>query len=301
MKNDHWAILEDTRTSASGSQYVCRLNSGKGYIRADPSRIMMTDRIVNIKESYISEWASPKDPIVVWVKWDGSPNFDHISLKYEADVFVYRILNVHEKVFEQNLHTGKVIIPKEDLGVPGFFGFHGICTEVPISERKIEFIIEFIHNGNAVHTERKVTNIIRPMLKLAISPQDIMVSDNTAALTEQIQFRLVNLGSAGIKEANITFNPFSSTDLKVEISPKKETDNPYDDLIGEPQEKTVNTLTLKGKGHAIIKIDAEYTDYKGIQYKDNIGSITIDIRQNVNQKIPINRSSEYQLPALLAA
>jgi hypothetical protein len=35
---------------------------------------MMTDRMTNIKESYISELAFPKDPMVIWAKWDDRPS-----------------------------------------------------------------------------------------------------------------------------------------------------------------------------------------------------------------------------------
>jgi hypothetical protein len=214
-------------------------------------------------------------------------------------VFVHRLLNIDQKAFEQDMKSGKITIPKEYLQLPGFFGFHAYYTNTPSSERNVEFVIEFMENDKIVYTERKSTNIIRPRVQLSLSPSDITIADNTASMIEQIQFKLINTGSAGIKEININFVSFSSTNLKVGILQEKVTDT-YQ-YSRAAQNKSFNSLNLKGKGHAIVKINAEYTDYKGNIYRDNIGEITIDIRQKIDHEIPINRSAEEHEPPLLVS
>lgn len=254
---------------------------------------------LNILDSYISEWVLPGDPIVSWLKWTENTEFNNIVLKFEADVFIHIMLNVDEKVLEQDMKSGKITIPKEYLQLPGFFGFHAFYTSIPPSERNVEFIIDFMENDEVIHTERKSTLIIRPRLQMEVSPSDIMITDNIAPAIDQIQCKLINTGSAGIKSINnINLTHFSTPDLKVVIQRKTTDTNRYDK--SSPNE-SFDSLSLNGKGHAIIKISAEYTDYKGNIYRDYIGEITIDIRQNIDYEIPVNRSSEDVQSVLLVS
>jgi hypothetical protein len=197
---------------------------------------------MHITDSYMSEWVLPGDPIVSWLKWNENRTFNNIVLKFEADVFIHRLLNIDEKALEQDMKSGSITIPKEYLQLPGFLGFHAYYNDIPSTERNVKFVIEFIENDKVIHSEHKSTLIIRPRLQMEVSPSDIIVTDNTASTVDQIQCKLINTDSASIKNIRINLIHFSTPNLKVRIQGKATDTYQRESHSNE----SFNSLSLKG-------------------------------------------------------
>ena len=50
-----------------------------------------------IIEKHISKKALPGENIISWIKWDPELDVKHIVLKFEADTFISKVLNVSEE------------------------------------------------------------------------------------------------------------------------------------------------------------------------------------------------------------
>lgn len=246
----------------------------------------------------MSEWALPKEPIVSWVKWDQSEVIEKILLKYEADIFIPRFLNTNPKVFEQDIQSGKIEVPTEYLEIPGFFGFHALYTALPEAERDIEFIIEFHQNGNIVHSERLTTLITRPILEVEMTPRDLII-DQATTVPSVIELQLKNFGSVQAKTVDISFEFHATDGLKVEIVSPMVTDTRRNNVA--PQ-TAINRMSIKGKGKAIINIVLSYVDNLNNRYSSRPVSITLDVREAIQDDISFSglRPSD-ELPLLTAA
>ena len=108
--------------------------------------------IISITDKYISPKSLPAEPSSCWIKWKKGAVFDKIVLRHEADINVFRLFNIDEKIFEcDNNDTGKIIIPKDMIQIDGFFGFSSYYTVTPPDERKISYEIDVI-SGNDIQT-----------------------------------------------------------------------------------------------------------------------------------------------------
>jgi len=248
-----------------------------------------------IAERYISEWVLPNEPIVSWIKWDNKIEVDQILLKYEVDVFIPRFLNIDARVFEQDIKSGEVVLPKEYLQIPGFFGFHAIYTAIPEAERKLEFVVEF-HDRDSVHVERLSTFITRPIVQGSVTPNDVVI-EGDVPFDGAIDIGITNIGSVHSPRGQISFDFHSTSDLKISLRSDVISDTSKENIAKEVQ---INKMTIRGKGKAIIKISAEYTDNRNNKYQNILAIVTLDVRSMIHDEIPFNGLRSNEPPLLLA-
>jgi hypothetical protein len=250
-------------------------------------------------ESYMSEWALPNELIVSWIKWDPKFEPDKIVLKYEADVYIQRFVNIDVKALQQDRRSGENIIPKEHLQIQGFYGFHAVYEVPPEQEQKLEFVVEFYKDSNRIHSERLSTLITRPLLEASVTPSDIIIEEDNTPLEGPIYFKVKNIGSVNAKATAIIFEVNTPPGMKLTLQAEKVSETGRENLIEASQ---INAVTIQGKGIAVVKITAEYMDNGNNKYRNSLATITLDIRQPIHDEIAVNslRPSN-ELPLLLAA
>jgi hypothetical protein len=250
-----------------------------------------------VHEKYISEWALPNEPIASWIRWNDDAPVEKILLKYEADIFIPRFINTDGRVFEQDINSGEIVIPKEYLQVPGFFGFQAIYTVLPQDERPLEFIVEIHQDQNEIHVERLLAQVVRPILQLSAYPANVILEDS-ALFRGVIDMQVTNSGSVHAREARITFDVHSTADLKVIVKNDTIKDTRRDNIR---KEVLMNSMIIKGKGKALIRMNIEYIDNRGNTYRNALSTLTLDVRHLTNEEILFNGlRPRDEFPLLLA-
>jgi hypothetical protein len=87
------------------------------------------------------------------------------------------------------------------------------------------------------------------------------------------------------KAAAIIFEVNAPLGMKLTLQADKVSQTGRENLI---EASRINAMTIRGKGTAFVKITAEYTDNRNNKYRNPLATITLDIRQNIHNEIPVN-------------
>ena len=158
-------------------------------------------------DKYISEYALPKEPINGWIKWKEGIDFDNLIFSFPKDALINRLWNVHEDVYKDQIGENGYknqkdseafyLIDKKYLEIDGFFGFQSYFTSIPESDRKVNFKVEFVKNGQTIHHVDFDTNIIVPNIRARAdsdSDLNLVITEESAEL--KLNLIVERLGSA---------------------------------------------------------------------------------------------------------
>ena len=254
------------------------------------------DKIISIIDKYISPKILPAEDSSCWIKWKKGEVFDKIVLRYEADIAVFRLFNIDEKIFEcADKHTGKIVIPKDMIQIDGFFGFSSRYTATPPDERKISYEIDVI-SGDDVQTIHFENTVTRPMLKvLKASPDSIRIS-KYAPQPEHLSLKIESAGTAALYDLSCFVELSTSDKLTVEVTavePKSK------EITLKPEQLDTQNISIAGKGSGMIRMGVEYYDDYRTKYTDIFKEIPIIVEYEDCQTIPISGQIEKQETELL--
>lgn len=254
------------------------------------------DKIISIIDKYISPKILPAEHSSCWIKWKKGEIFDKIVLRYEADIDVFRLFNIDEKIFEcDDKYAGKIIIPKDMIQIDGFFGFSSRYTATPPDERKISYEIDVI-SGDDVQTIHFENTVTRPMLKvLKASPDSIRIS-KYAPQPEYFSLKIKSAGTAALYDLTYFIEFATSDKLTVEITtaePKSK------EIALKPEQIVTHNISITGKGSGMIKMGVKYYDDYRTKYTDVFKEIPIIVEYEDCQTIPISEQIEKQETELL--
>jgi len=255
---------------------------------------------LRIIEKHISEWALPREEILSWVKWEKDFDFDQILIKAEADINLHRILNVEEKVLEQDsIKTGKAVIDKDMLLIEGFVGFGCFYELIPEQERELTFEIEFKKDDKTIETISLKTNLIRPIVAIEnLTDSGIVVTKDIPVLPE-LSFNLVSKGKGRI----LNFSPFiqvvNAKGMKITLKHTTENINDEKPLFVHSIQNIIPKIIVNGKGYGMISMGFQYFDSIGNKYESKLVDIPIQIEQKENLEIPIASDLKGQASILL--
>ncbi|HKU33831.1 MAG TPA: hypothetical protein VJR22_08310 [Candidatus Nitrosotalea sp.] len=246
-------------------------------------------------EKHISEFALPNEEFLSWLKWEPKMEFETIVIKSQPDVIFNHILNVDEKVFQQEgIKNGKIIIEKNMLQIDGFVGFSCFYNVIPETEIDLSFVVDFLQNGIKLSSIDLNTKIVRPLVAIdTVSEQEIRITQQNP-IVPPLKFGLKNLSKARIS----TIVPFlefvQGKDLSITTEQKMEKNNDTSLLFVPTTMVMRQKILVRGKGIGMITIGYEYVDNVGNKYKTKVISIPIELQQKERVEIPINQEIEGQ-------
>jgi len=255
------------------------------------------ENIVSATEKYISPKVLPKEQSSCWIKWKKGVVFDKIILRYEADVEIFRLINIDDKIFEgKNKWNGKITIPKNMIQIDGFFGFTSYYTAVPTTERKISYEIDIV-SGNKTQTIHIENIVTRPMLEVVKATPDSIQISEFSPQPEQFSIKMKSIGNASLNNLSYFIDFITTDQLRVEIKTSKKPKTK--EMTLTPEQLTSQNITIKGKGNGMIRMGAEYYDDYNTKYEDIFKEIPIIVEQEHHQTIPISEHIEKQETQLL--
>jgi hypothetical protein len=240
-----------------------------------------------ILERYISPWVLPKEKIIGWVKWQPHVKFNHLIIRTEADVELYRLLNVNERVF--NTHqpsSGLFKITSDNIQVKGFVGFEACYNAIPESERELGFVIEFVFDDQRREEVELVTEVIRPIISIKQATREI-ASTKEKPSPEVINILLENVGRGDGRDLSSYIETVKGKDLQIRIEPFEE---PYDleqRLFVKSNKMVGSKIIINGVGYGMIQLGFEYKDRIGNHYKTPVTEIIVNIEEGKRIEVPI--------------
>lgn len=241
-----------------------------------------------IHEIHTPRWVLPNEEIVNWIKYDPQLEFDTIEIKLEADLAFLRMLNIDEKVFEQDgIKLGFASIDKKLIQINGFVGFTCKYELIPENERKISFIVDFKRHDTSIGVLELKTQLVRPML--AISNESIPEIDSTKDnfIIHPLTFALRNVGTGRVVEVSPFIEFSGPADIKVSLEERQEKYDGTEELFVPTIFRNIAKMIITGKGYGMITMGFEYNDPLGNKYKTNVVQIPIILKQKENLAIPI--------------
>lgn len=255
------------------------------------------ENIVSIIDKYISPKVLPKEQSSVWIKWKEGAVFDKIVLRYEADVDIFRLFNIDEKIFEdRDKWNGKITIPKNMIQMDGFFGFTSYYTAIPTDERKISYEIDIV-SGNKTQTIHFENIVTRPMLQVIKATPDSIQISKFSPQPEQFSMKMKSVGTASLHNLSYFIEFVTNDKLTVEITTSKKPKS--NQITLKDEQLTAQNIIIKGKGNGLIKLGAEYYDDYNTKYEDVFKEIPIIVEEEQQQTIPISEQIKKQETQLL--
>jgi hypothetical protein len=170
-----------------------------------------------VVEQYISPWILPNEQILGWVKWDPKIEIARLEIRSEADILFLRIMNVAERVLDQELSKGIILIDKKDMEIPGYVGFEAVYTKIPSSERDLRFVIKFIQPTKETNQLELLTKLIRPNIAI----EDVSTTEiESTALNPQprpLSFVLKKIGYADMMNLRPFIKTYEGKNLKITV------------------------------------------------------------------------------------
>lgn len=246
-------------------------------------------------EKHISEWALPKELFLSWLKWEPQLDFETIVIKSQADVEFFHVLNVDEKVFQQDeIKKGKIVIEKNMLQTDGFVGFSCFYNTIPETERELSFVVDFLKNGIQLSSIDLNTEIVRPIVAIDnISEQEIRVTPYNPVIPP-LKFDLKSLGHGRILKLVPFIDFIQGKDMNVTIEQKVEKNEDTSLLFVPTTTIVTSKIIVRGKGIGMITMGYEYEDAVGNKYRTKLIDIPIELEHKVRVEIPINQELEGQ-------
>lgn len=241
-----------------------------------------------IVDKHVSAKALPGEPIYSWVKWDKELVPKSITLKYDPDLKIQKMLNADTGDDKRTDIEGQITLDQRQLQIPGFFGFIASYTRLPEEEKTINFIAEFDF-GAETKTLEYSTKITRPILVFKQESYTLNLS-NISNIVHTIDCELVNNGSV----MPVVIHPFIKTtqteglDIKIK---KRMIENKDKSLIFVKTNKiTVREILVSGKGQGLVDIGFEYNDISGNSYKTPPATLSIQMDVDQSLKVPITEN-----------
>lgn len=251
-------------------------------------------------EKHISKKALPKENIISWVKWNPDLVPNSITLKYDPEMIITKILNVSEEGIPKESEDGGVItISKEYLQIPGFFGFTCFYDEVPEEEKTINFIVEFVF-ADGIKKVEYTNKVIRPILEFETTDYRLTSTQFGNSATP-LDFKLTNKGSG----RPVKLKPFVevSNTLHMEIKIQSKIEEIKDESLVLVKSNKINVpkFMISGKGYGMVSIGFEYEDALGNSYKSPLANLAIQIEEKQTLQVPYTENiSATPIPLLEA-
>ena len=262
-----------------------------------------------ITESYMSPRVLPKEQILSWVKWDPSIEFDKIVIKSEPDLAFERILNVDIKVFEQTksienglveLEDGILEIDKKIIQVPGFIGFRALYNLVPEDERKLSFLVEFLHDDKIIDSVEMITDVVRPKLIIVEEPAQGIIVDQYSPIPP-LSFTLQNKGKGMVQELNpfLDVKSWEMKSMKIQVKETKEQNTDETPVFVLTNLRYTSKIIIQGKGMGMMSMGFEYYDKMHNKYATELARIPLKIPQKETLEVPVTSNIEGKQMLLL--
>jgi hypothetical protein len=243
------------------------------------------ENINQITEKYISLHALPNETLSGWIKWR-EVKYDSILITTDKHMVFDRFLNISEdwltakKVVADSI---KYTVKKEWVQADEFLGFQGTYNKIPSDGHQVRFLIDFRLQEKNVLSVQLCTNILVPVIQLkSISVPEIRLTEFTTNISLQLLLEaMTQTAFKSLRGPNVTV--IGNKDIEVDISVQG---IKYPELEVSPPIMN-QTLEIRGKGYAIIRMGFEYEDYADNKYKTNTLEITLDKRINEVTSIPV--------------
>ncbi|MCE2507548.1 MAG: hypothetical protein J4F36_13995 [Nitrosopumilaceae archaeon] len=253
-----------------------------------------------IIEKHISTKALPNENIISWIKWNASLIPESITLKYDPDLMLQKILNVSVDGINSAIQeTGKITLDQRHFQIPGFFGFTGFYKELPEDEKTINFIVEF-NFANDVKVVEYYTKIIRPILVFEQNEYTLTSTNYTNALPS-LDFKLVNSGLGRAVDLSPFVEITNTSDMQIQIQTKTEEIKDESLVFVKTSTISIPKFIVQGKGYGMVSIGFKYKDTVGNVYKSPLSTLSIQIEETQTLQVPITENiSTLPIPLLQA-
>lgn len=239
-----------------------------------------------VVEQYISPCVLPKEQILGWVKWDPKIEIGNIEIRSEADILFRRIINVAERVFDQDLSKGVILIDRRDMEIPGYVGFEAVYNEIPSSERDLRFVINFIQPTKEANQIELVTKLIRPTIAIEeVSPTEIE-STTLNPQPRPLSFVLKKIGYADIMNLRPFIKTYEGEDLKITVD-TSEIEVPREELFVKSTKRIASKIVIRGSGYGMISLGFRYQDRIHNDYETQIVEIVVHIERKQKIEVPV--------------
>ena len=254
------------------------------------------NEIISITDKHITPKFLPAEPSSCWIKWKKGVNVDKIVLRYEADIDVFRLFNVDQKVFEHNnKNTGEIIIPKDMIQLDGFFGFSSKYTAIIQNERKLSYEIDVVA-GDGIQTIHFENIVTRPMIKVLTTLPDLIRISKHTPPPENISLKIKSINAAALYDLSF-FVEFSTSDnLTVESRSERSKSS---EITFESEYTDTQNISIVCKESGMMKIGVKYYDGCRTKYTEILKEIPIIVECKDYQTILISGQIEKQKTGLL--
>ena len=254
-----------------------------------------------IVEKHISKKALPKENIISWVKWNPDLVPNKITLKYDPDIIVTKILNVSEEGIPKNPEEdgGIITISKEHLQIPGFFGFTCFYNEIPEEEKTINYVIEFAFE-NEIKKVEQTNKVIRPILEFEKTDYTLVSSQFGSNVTP-LDFKLINKGTARPDKLRPFVEVSNTPDMEIKIQTKIDEIKDESLVLVKSNKISVPKFMISGMGYGMVSFGFEYQDTLGNSYKSSLANLAIQIEEKQTLQVPYTENiSTTPIPLLEA-
>ena len=178
-----------------------------------------------------------------------------------------------------------ISISKEHIQIPGFFGFTGFYSNIPDSERIINFIVEFDFGDKSEKIEFN-TKIIRPILDFEQSDYGLTINSFNQTVPP-FNFRLKNTGLGAFKKLTPFSDVLETSNLKIKIDSINEKNTDESLVFVKTNDIQIDKIIIEGKGYGMLSVGYEYEDSMGNKYKTPFANVSFNIEETQNIEVPI--------------
>ncbi|MEX0862741.1 hypothetical protein [Nitrosopumilus sp.] len=253
-----------------------------------------------ILEKHISKKALPRENIISWIKWNPNLTPKSITIKFEPDFVITKVLNIDEKGLKnKEFDSGKITLDREYIQIPGFFGFTCFYNEMPQNEITSNFIVEFDF-GNDIKKIEYSTKIIRPIIKFEQNEYTLS-SSRFVNVVDPLNLKLINIGSGRVTNLRPFADIMKTDDMEIKIQTKNEDIKDESLVFVKTNQISIPKVIVTGVGYGMFSIGFEYEDALGNSYKSELATLSINIEEKQTLQVPLTENiSKLSAPLLKA-